>query len=376
MPRSGGNGWNIAPSIGFNRIMPPVRVVLITVILWVCELFSVACGSPGRSIQPVIYAQDDQAALAMRSAPAILLVKITTVKLPGDMRTVVKPPEVGGPMTPTIPLYLARIRADVLLKLRGSLGSSVEFYSWVWASGKHGGPRLFNPAPGSTHVVFLRQDGGYLHTVGDYPSYDLEISSRWLSPLLSAWDSRYESGVDPLERLVALRFRAEFEGLSNSHLRESIGGQGPVPRDYYVRDLPDLVRLVGPLFVATQLDDICRHSTNPSGRFAACFVTGQAFPGRCKAYDFAREASVEGIGGDFVARAFGSCEAQSRGLISDIRSDAPPRRGFWGWSLTPEQRRETMRVYASAMDPQVHLAACEVAAATTDARNIPECSGR
>lgn len=364
------------PSIGFNRIMPPVRVVLITVILWACEMFSAACRSPGRIIQPVIYGQDDQAALAMRSAPVILLVKITTVKLPGDMRTVVKPPEVGGPMTPTIPLYLARIRADVLLKLRGSVGSSVEFYSWVWASGKHGGPRLFNPVPGSSHVVFLHQEGGYLHTVGDYPSYDLEISSRWLSPLLSAWDSRYENGVDPLERLVALRFRAEFDGLSNSQLRQSVGGEGPVPRDYYVRDLPDLVRLVGPLFVATQLDDICRNSTNPSGRFAACFVTGQEFPGRCEAYDFAREAMVEGIGDGFVARASGSCAAQSPGLINDIRSDGPPRRGFWGWNLTPEHRRETMRVYASAMDPQVHMAACEVAAARTETRNIPECSAR
>jgi hypothetical protein len=354
--------------------MPPIRAVLITGILWV-ELFSAACGSPGRSIRPVIYAQDDQA-LAMRSAPVILLVKITTVKLPGDMRTVAKPPDVGGPMTPTIPLYLARIRADVLLKLRGSVDSSVEFYSWVWASGTHGGPRLFHPTPGSTHVIFLRHDGGYLHTVGDYPSCDLEIPSRWLAPFLSAWDSRHETSADPLERLVALRFRAEFDGLSNSQLRESVGGVGPVPRDYYVRDLPDLVRLVGPLFVATQLDDICRHSTNPAGRLAACFVTGQEFPGRCEAYALARDSMVQGIRGDLVARALSSCEAQSRGLISDIRSGIPPRRGFYGWNLTPQHRRETMRVYASAMDPKVHLAACEVAAATTEARDIPECSAR
>lgn len=356
--------------------MPPNRVVLITGILWVCELFSAACGSPGRSIRPVIYAQNDQASLAMRSAPVILLVKITTVKLPGDLRTVARPAEVGGPMTPAIPSYLARVEADVLLKLRGSVGSSVGFYSWVWASGKHGGPRLFHPTPGSSHVIFLRQDGGYLHTVGDYPAYDLEISPRWLAPLVSAWNSRHESGADPLERFVALRLRAEFDGLSNSQLRENVGGEGPVPRDYYVRDLPDLVRLVGPLFVATQLDGICRHSTNPSGRFAACLVSGREFPGRCQAYDFAREAAVEGIGTDFVAKAAGSCEAQDRGLISAIRSDAPPRRGFYGWSLTPEHRRESMRVYASAMDFPVHLAACEVAATMAEARDIPECSVR
>lgn len=105
-------------------------------------------------------------------------------------------------------------------------------------------------------------------------------------------------------------------------------------------------------------------------------MTGQEFPGRCEAYNFAREAMVEGIGSGFVARAFGSCAAQSRGLISDIRSNATPRRSFWGWNLTPEHRRETIRVYASAMDPQVHMAACEVAATTTEARNIPECSAR
>jgi hypothetical protein len=52
-------------------------------------------------------------------------------------RTVAKPPEVAGPMTPTIPLFLARIQADVLLTLRGSASNRVEFYSWVWASGKH-----------------------------------------------------------------------------------------------------------------------------------------------------------------------------------------------------------------------------------------------
>jgi len=354
--------------------MPPIRVLLITGTL--CELLSAACGSPGRSIRPVIYARDDQEALAMRSAPVILLVKITAVKLPGDMRTIAKPPEVGGPMTPTVALYLARIRADVLLKLRGSVGNSVEFYSWVWASGKHGGPRLFHATPGSSHVIFLRQDGGYLHTVGDYPAYDLEISSRWLARLLSAWDSRYDIGADPLERLVALWFRAEFGGLSNSQLRESVSGEGPVQRGYYVRDFPDLVRLVGPLFVATQLDDICRHSTSPSGRFAACFVTGLEFPGRCEAYDIAREARVEGIGDGLVASAFRSCEAQSRGLVSAIRSGALPSRGFYGWSLTPEHRREAMRVYASAMDLPVHLAACEVAATMAEARDIPECSVR
>jgi len=49
--------------------------------------------------------------------------------------------------------------------------SDVTFYTWIWNSGMHGGPRLFHPNPGSVHVMFLRRESGYLHTVGDYPNY-------------------------------------------------------------------------------------------------------------------------------------------------------------------------------------------------------------
>ena len=85
---------------------------------------------------------------------------------------------------------------------------------------------------------------------------------------------------------------------------------------------------------------------------------------------------VKGIGAGFVARLFDICEAQSRELISDIRSGAPPRHGVDGWRLTPNYRRESMRLYASAMGPPVHLAACEAAATTAEARDIPECPAR
>jgi hypothetical protein len=279
----------------------------------------------------------------------------------------------GGPMTPTIPLRLARIRAKVLLTLRGPIHGNVEFYSWVWASGTHGGPRLFHPAPGSNHVVFLRQEGKYLHTVGDYPSYDLELKSRWLPALLSAWNSGRESDVDPLERLVSLRLRAEFEGLSASELRAAFHDRVPIPRDYQLYDLPDLVRLAGPLFVATQLDDICRNSENRFGRFAACDVTGREFPGRCRAYRFLRDAASDGIAESFVTRALRSCEAQERALIRQLHSNDLPLRGFYGWRLTPEHRRNAMRVYASPMDPEFRDAACRLAATMPEARNIPEC---
>jgi hypothetical protein len=139
--------------------------------LLVCAVVSEARGSPADAIAPAIYARDDEAAAAMKSAPLILLVKVRTVKLTGEVRVVDKPPEIGGPMTPTIPLHLACIRAQVRLAVRGRIRSSVRFHSWVWASGKHGGPRLFHPSPGSSHAIFLRRDGRYLHTVGDYPSY-------------------------------------------------------------------------------------------------------------------------------------------------------------------------------------------------------------
>ena len=158
-------------------IRPPLRhyrmdsVRFLMFGLLVCAVVSEARGSPADAIAPAIYARDDEAAAAMKSAPLILLVKVRTVKLTGEVRVVDKPPEIGGPMTPTIPLHLACIRAQVRLAVRGRIRSSVRFHSWVWASGKHGGPRLFHPSPGSSHAIFLRRDGRYLHTVGDYPSY-------------------------------------------------------------------------------------------------------------------------------------------------------------------------------------------------------------
>ena len=343
-----------------------------------CALFAVAgtlvsvrFEAPAFAIRPVIYL-DEEAAAVMKSAPVILLVTITGISLPGDMRRVKKPPEVGGPMTRTIPLYIARIRAKVLLTVRGSVGNDIEFYSWVWASGSHGGPRLFHPTPGSSHVMFLRREGGYLHTVGDYPSYDLEVWSRFVPGMLAAWNSGRNSLADPLERLVALRFRAEFESLSSSQLREQVSL--PVPKNYYVDGLPDLARLFDPFFVATQLDEACRHSTNPLGRFAACRATAEEFPGRCQAYRLAEEAYSEGVASSVVARDFQHCAARAQSLIRDLCSSHLPLRGFYyNWNPTPEGRRAALRLYASAMDPELRQAACQAAAAIPEARGIPEC---
>lgn len=327
-----------------------------------------AASSPGRVILPVIYAQDDAAALAMKSAPVILLVRVTALKLTGDKRMVGMPQEVG-PMMPAIPLHLARVRADVLLTLRGPVWGNVEFYSWVWASGKHGGPRLFHPSQGSIHVVFLRTENRYLHTIGDYPSYDLELSPRWLPALLSEWKSSRNGDADVLERLVRLRLDAEFGGLSANEVRPEV-----ISRDYYLGGLPDLVRLVGPFVVASQLDDICRLSGNQFGRLAACDVTAREFPGRCQAYRIAANSTPEGMEA-VLTKAFKRCEAETQELILRLRSHDLPLRGFYGWSLTPEHRRGAVRLYASAMDPEFQGAACEIAATMPEARGIPECAG-
>ncbi len=170
--------------------------------------------------------------------------------------------------------------------------------------------------------------------------------------------------MEPVERLVALRLRAELEGLTEQELREDFGDGGPRVNHCWVTGMFDLVRIAGPLFIAAQLDDICLHSKNPSARFGACFVTAQYFPGRSEAYRVTRAATTDGFGGELLAKLFTSCQARDPGLLDDFSSGVAP---FWyGSSLAPEHRRETLRVYASAMDLGVWHAACEVAAQTPE----------
>lgn len=354
--------------------MSPLRMTALATLIAVAFLLC-RCSSPALVIRPMIYAESDQAAVAMRTAPVILLVRIAKMRLTGDTRMVPKPPEVGGPIAPTIPLHLARINAEVLLTIQGQAPTTIEFYSWIWASGSHGGPRLFSPDPGAIRVIFLRDEGGYLHTVGDYPSYDLELSSRWVPALLAGWKSGQVSNADPVERLVALRLRAELEGLTENQLREDFGEDGPRVNHHWVLRMYDLVRLVGPLFVVTQLDDLCLHSGNTSARLAACFVTARDFPGRCKAYVIARKATADEFGGVVLAKMFTYCQEAERHHLDDLRSGTTGRIGFYGASMSPQHRRETLRVYASAMDDNVHRVACEVAAAISESRDLPECSG-
>ena len=79
-----------------------------------------------------------------------------------------------------------------------------------------------------------------------------------------------------------------------------------------------------------------------------------------------------GFRGGLLDKLFASCQATERGLIDDLLSDAAPR--FYGASLAPQHRQETLRVYATSMDRRVQRAACEVAATTAEARDLPECT--
>jgi hypothetical protein len=167
-------------------------------------------------IRPVIHANDAQKAAAMRSATVVVLATIERAELFEKARDVEKPAGIGGPDIPVIPLRLARISIKPLVSLVGEGTPPTEFYSWVWASGKHGGPRLFHPTPDSVHVLFLTEDSGYLHTVGDYPAYDLEVSSRLVQNFIDTWRAGYFQGADLLERIAAVRLKAEFEGTNEN----------------------------------------------------------------------------------------------------------------------------------------------------------------
>ncbi|MGH9628375.1 MAG: hypothetical protein ACRD7E_08565 [Bryobacteraceae bacterium] len=297
----------------------------------------------------------------MKSAPLVVFAEVVSAKLVSRARQVEKPHAVPGPMTPTIPLHLARISANVLLTLRGSESSNLEFYSWVWASGKHGGPRLFLPHPGSSHILFLRLEGDYLRTVGDYPAYDLEVPSPHVAEFISDWKSGREIENDLFERIAAVRIKEELES------RVSI------QRNYWSSDMHDFMGLTSPFFIASKLDSYCRQFPNPSGRFAACDATAREFGGRCEAYRLAEATVSDARDGGYLAKQLDYCRARTAAEIRQLRANNWLLTFNHGWQDTSERRRMTMRLYASAMDRQFHEAACEAAATMPEARDIPEC---
>ncbi len=103
----------------------------------------------------------------------------------------------------------------------------------------------------------MHDESGYLHTVGDYPAYDLEIRSRWLPEFLASWRAGYEQGGSLIERIVAVRLKAELESLPALHT------------DLWLETW-ELQDLTSASFIESQLDSLCQSVVNPVGREEAC----------------------------------------------------------------------------------------------------------
>jgi hypothetical protein len=235
-----------------------IRQCILTLALAAVPCFATDFENAWHVIRPIIHANDEQKTTAMRSASIVVLAEIQEVEVFDKPRVVEKPAAVGGPMVPTIPLHLARISAKRLLTIRGNGTGPLDFYSWVWASGKHGGPRLFHATPDSVHVLFLNYDSGYLHTVGDYPAYDVEVPSQFMQKFITTWEAGYLQGADLLERIAAVRLKSELE---------SVRGTEAVA---YSSRVWELAVLTSVEFVVSQLSTLCTTLANPGGRATAC----------------------------------------------------------------------------------------------------------
>ncbi len=321
----------------------------------------VSCNLPARKVRPVILTRPEAKYQAMKSAPLIVIAKVLGSKLVSGPREVEDPGNSSNPPR-KIPLHLAWISADAPLALRGDVRGPMQFYSWVWASGMHGGERLFQPYPDYCHILFLREEAGYLHTVGDYPAYDFEFSCSRLPALLSGLQSSSDDGADLFERLVTVFLKTELETAD------------AIYQSYSPSAVLDLMGLTSEFYVASRLDSFCRYLPNRFGRFAACVATANQFSGRCEAYRLAREADSAGVEADFVSQSLARCEAQEQGTIAWLRANHWPDPAVpLGWSATPQRHRLAMRLFASAMDPDFRTAACSAAALMSEARDIPEC---
>lgn len=318
------------------------------------------CHSPARTIRPLIYSRPEGKYQAMKLAPVIVIAEVLDYKLITGPRKVSEPGDAFNPPL-SIPLHLARISANAVLGLRGNLRGPIQFYSWVWASGQHGGERLFRPLPGYWHVLFLREENRYLHTVGDYPAYDLPIRRDLVPATLAALQAGPENGSDVIERIVSVFLRTELEAAKGIYFS-------------YTPNTADAEGLTNRFYVAGLLESFCRDLANPFGRFAACMALADEFSGRCEAYRLARQANSAGVEAEAVNAAFARCEARKEAAIAFYRSNG------WldptvseGWAPTAERHRLAMRLFASAMDPDFRAAACTAAATMPEANDIPEC---
>lgn len=352
MGAPGTPGW---PPVS-KMVMRPIRlptVALILVGLGGCRL-----PTPGNALQPTCHSQRAGRYEAMRAASDIVVAEIVEARIIGGPRELVW---LGEPKPGLeIPLHLARVQARTALSLRGELPENIEFYCWVWNSGKHGGRRLFQPRAGSHHILFLRRTSGYLHTVGDYETYGLPVPRAHVQRVVAELGSPGEP--DLFQRIVQALLRAELESLQTLKNR------------YRPMDLIDLAGLTSPFYAVSVLDEFCRGFPNPLGRFAACELLAREIPGRCSALGVARQIQAPGLEAEFILRAGAPCEGRERETAAWYRRHAWP--AHWlepGWRPEPERRRLTMRFFASARDADLRAAACEAARSMAEAADIPEC---
>jgi hypothetical protein len=108
------------------------------------------------------------------------------------------------------------------------------------------------------HVLFLRRESNYLHTVGDYPSYDIEVRSHCVQNFTAGWEAGLLRGEDLLERIAAVLLKADLESLDEADAAR------------YWLNAYELVDLTSRKFVASQLSSLCSSLPNPGGRVKAC----------------------------------------------------------------------------------------------------------
>lgn len=206
-----------------------------------------ACQSPARTIQPTLSNRHTDMYAVMKTAPFIALAEIVQSKPIGGVREV-----------EARPLKLFAITARVPLVLRGSLPDTITFHSWLFAGGKHGGPRLFHAHDGSLHSLFLKRVGPYLHTVGDYPAHDLELHRSWAPRLVQSWKDLAAKYPNIFERLTHALIEAELQD-----------DQSPRLSHYSPLDF-DLQGITSRAFVQSAFESHCASATNPAIRAAAC----------------------------------------------------------------------------------------------------------
>lgn len=306
---------------------------------------------------PITHELRSARAQAIRSASDIVIAEIEQFKIIGDPRNLTHIGSANSSEFPDIPMYPARITAKIHATLRGSLHDTVEFYSWIWNSGSHGGGRLFDPKTSAFHVLFLTRSTGHLQTVGDYPNYDFLITPVHFQKVLSEFQTAKRP--DLFERLSRAMLTAEYQ-----NLKSLLSGYTPY-------DMVELAGLTSPFYFASLLDEFCRNLPNPEGRVAACELLAREFIGRCQAYDLARKSVTPNVDLAAVLKIRPWCQWSKEERLEQLRQRPWPDHYLdSGWMPEPERRRATMRLYASAIDREIHEAACRDFAAA----KLSECA--